>query len=194
MTMAVPWAAAEAPQRQGLGMDSEAALITQARAGNREAFDRLVGAHYDRLFRLAYTMTRSHEDARDLTQETFLAAVKSLPNFRGDAKLSTWLISCMRNQFTMWLRTKRKWKHQPIEHADDRPQPPPEEPIEPAVKAILDRLTDLPEDLRTALVLFYVDGLKYAEIAEAMECPIGTVRSRLFEARERLKKLMVVPT
>ncbi len=175
-------------------VDSESQLIADCRAGKREAFDRLVAAHYDRLFRLAYTMTRSQEEARDLTQETFLAAVKSMPNFRGDAKLSTWLISCMRFQFTNWLRGQKKWRFQKIESADDRPEPTPEEPIEPGVRAILDRVAELPEELRTALVLFYVDGLKYVEIAEAMACPIGTVRSRLFEARERLKKLMVVPT
>ena len=170
---------------------AEAQLVSGCRSGRRDAFDQLVSAHYDRLHRLAYTMTGNADDARDLTQETFLAAVKSMPNFRGESKLSTWLISVMRNQFTMYLRGRRKWRHQPIEKAEDRPQPPPEEPIEPALKSVLDRMKDLPEDLRTALVLFYVDGLKYTEIAEAMACPIGTVRSRLFDARERLKKLVV---
>jgi RNA polymerase sigma-70 factor (ECF subfamily) len=190
--MTVPYALTD---RQDLGMvDTESQLIADCRAGKRDGFDRLVATHYDRLFRLAYTMTRSHEDARDLTQETFLAACKSMVNFRGDSKLSTWLISCMRFQFTNWLRGKRKWRFQPIETMEERPGPVPDEPIEPAVRAILDRVGELPEELRTALVLFYVDGLKYTDIAEAMSCPIGTVRSRLFEARERLKRLMAVPT
>jgi RNA polymerase sigma-70 factor (ECF subfamily) len=141
----------------------EVRLVADLRGGRREAFDRVVGLHYERLYRLAYSMTGVAEDARDLTQETFLAAVKSMANFRADSKLSTWLIAILRNQYTLYLR---------------------------GVAAILERLRKLPEDLRTTLVLFYLDGMKYSEIAEAMGCPLGTVRSRLFEARERLKKMM----
>jgi RNA polymerase sigma-70 factor (ECF subfamily) len=75
---------------------------------------------------------------------------------------------------------------------DGLPLQAPEPPeVEQGVRDILDRVKDLPEELRTPLVLFHIDGMKYADIARAMECPVGTVRSRLFEARERLKKLVM---
>lgn len=167
---------------------SEADLVAACRAGRREAFDELVSRHYDRIFRLAYSMAGVGA-AADLAQETFLAAVKSFANFRGDAQLATWLISILRNQYSLWLRGRRKWQLAPLEGEGERLPAPEPRAIEKGVREILDRVKELPEDLRTTLVLFYVDGLKYAEIAQAMECPIGTVRSRLFEARERLKKL-----
>ncbi len=168
---------------------SEADLVAACRAGRREGFDELVSRHYDRIHRLAYTMAGPGA-AADLAQETFLAAVKAFPNFRGDSQLATWLISILRNQYSLWLRGRRKWQLAPLEGEDQRQPAPEPRGIEKGVREILDRLKELPEDLRTTLVLFYLDGLKYSEIAQAMECPVGTVRSRLFEARERLKKMV----
>src|SRR5439155_1093813 len=127
--------------------------------------------------------------AADLVQETFLAALRSFPNFRGESQLSTWLISILRNQYSLFLRGRRK-SPAPLEEEGRRlaaPEPP--ERVEEGVRLVFERVKELPEDLRTTLALFYVEGFKYAEIARVMECPIGTVRSRLFEARERLKKL-----
>jgi RNA polymerase sigma-70 factor (ECF subfamily) len=168
---------------------SEAELIDGCRAGRREALDALVSLHYDRIHRLAYSLA-GPEAAADLAQETFLSAVKAFPRFRGDAQLSTWLVSILRNQFSLFLRGLRKWRLAPIgDHGDLLAAPEPR-PIDREVREILDRVKDLPEELRTTLVLFHVDGMKYADIARAMECPVGTVRSRLFEARERLKKLV----
>lgn len=164
-------------------------LVEGCRAGRREAFDALVARHYDRLYRLAYTMA-GPEAAHDLVQETFLAAVKSFVRFRGDAQLATWLISILRNQHSLYLRGQKKWKLAPLEGEGDRLAAPEPPRVERTVREVLDRVKQLPDGLRLTLVLFYVDGLKYSEIAQAMECPLGTVRSRLFEARERLKKLM----
>jgi RNA polymerase sigma-70 factor (ECF subfamily) len=168
---------------------TEQELAAACRAGRREGLDELVARYYDRLYRLAYTMA-GPEAASDLAQEAFLAAVRSIPNFRGESQLATWLISILRHQYSLWLRGQRKWKLAPLEGQGERLAAPRPPEIQKSVREILDRVKELPEDLRTTLVLFYVDGLKYAEIAQAMECPIGTVRSRLFEARERLKKLM----
>src|SRR6185503_17128670 len=168
---------------------SEADLIEGCRAGRREALDALVTVHYDRIHRLAYSLA-GPEAAADLAQETFLSAVKAFPRFRGDAQLSTWLVAILRNQFSLFLRGLRKWRLAPIgDHGDLLAAPEPR-PIDREVREILDRVKDLPEELRTTLVLFHVDGMKYADIARAMECPVGTVRSRLFEARERLKRLV----
>src|SRR5688572_15757672 len=176
--------------RMGTIPHDEAKLVADLRAGRREAFDRMVELHYDRLHRLAHTMLGSSEDAADLVQETFLAAMKSAPNFRGEARLTTWLISILRNQYSLHLRGRRKWKFTPLDAAGGAKAGDPAPPIRPEVVAILERVHRLPEELRTALVLFYLEGMRYQEIAEAMECPVGTVRSRLFEARERLKKMM----
>lgn len=165
---------------------SESELIAGCRAGRREAFDALVAVHYDRLYRIAWSLA-GPESAADLVQETFLAAVKAFPRFRGDAQLSTWLVSILRNQVSVFLRGLRKWRPAPLSDQLPAPEPPV---IDRAVRDILDRVKDLPEDLRTTLVLFHVDGMSYADIARSMECPIGTVRSRLFEARERLKRLV----
>lgn len=165
---------------------TEQDLIDGCRAGRRDAFDELVSRHYDRIHRLAYAMV-GPQAARDLAQETFMAAVKALPNFRGESQLATWLISILRNQCSLFLRAERKWRMTPLGGDDHRMAAPRPKEIETGVKSILDKLKDLPEDLRMTLVLFYVEGLKYAEIAQAMGCPVGTVRSRLFEARERLR-------
>ena len=168
---------------------SESELIDGCRAGRREALDALVSVHYDRIHRLAYGLA-GPEAAADLAQETFLAAVKAFPRFRGDAQLSTWLVAILRNQYSLFLRGLKKWRLAPIGDAGDRLAAPEPLRIDRQVREILDRMKDLPEELRIPLVLFHVDGMKYADIARAMECPVGTVRSRLFEARERLKRLV----
>ncbi len=168
---------------------TEADLVAACKAGRREAFEELVARHYDRILRLA-TVMAGPEVASDLAQETFLAALKALGNFRAESRLGTWLVSILRNRYFLHLRGQKKWKVAPLADETERlPAPPPDE-SDRAIREVLDRVKGLPEELRTALVLFYVDGMKYEEIAQAMECPIGTVRSRLFEARERLKKLM----
>jgi RNA polymerase sigma-70 factor, ECF subfamily len=175
-----------APRPRRMSTWSESELVAGCREGRREAFDALVSVHYDRIHRLAWSLA-GPEAAADLAQETFLSAVKAFPRFRADAQLSTWLVSILRNQYSLFLRGLRKWRLAPL--SDRLPAPEPR-PIEREVREILDRVKDLPEELRTTLVLFHVDGMKYADIARAMECPVGTVRSRLFEARERLKQLV----
>jgi RNA polymerase sigma-70 factor (ECF subfamily) len=169
---------------------SEADLIAGCRAGRRDALEALVAVHHERLHRIASAMAGA-EAAGDLVQETFLAAVESFPRFRGDAQLSTWLISILRNRFSLYLRGRKKWKLAPLPDDGDRLRAPEPPETEGEIRTLLDRIQDLPEDLRTTLVLFHVDGMKYADIARSMDCPIGTVRSRLFEARERLKRLVL---
>lgn len=188
-TVAGPATATPRPRGMNERTWTETELIEGCRAGRRDAFDALVTVYHDRLYRLAWAMA-GPEAAADLVQDTFLAAVQAFPRFRAEAQLSTWLISILRNQFSLQLRGRRKWKLAPLpEDGLQLPAPEPED-LDRDVRDILDRVKDLPEELRTTLVLFHVDGMKYADIARAMECPIGTVRSRLFEARERLKRLV----
>ncbi len=169
---------------------SEADLIAGCRAGRRDAFETLVFAYHDRLHRIATAMAGA-DAAADLLQETFLAAVESFPRFRGDAQLSTWLISILRNRFSLYLRGQKKWKLAPLPEDGARLPAPEPHAVQRELLDILSRVQELPEELRTTLVFFHVDGMPYADIARAMDCPIGTVRSRLFEARERLRKLVL---
>jgi RNA polymerase sigma-70 factor (ECF subfamily) len=168
---------------------SEAELVAGCRAGERDALDALVSAYHDRLLRLA-TALAGPEVAVDLVQETLLAAVRSFPRFRGDAQLSTWLISILRNQFSLLLRGQKRWNLAPLPGKGDCLPAPEPSTVDEEARELLHRVKELPEDLRTTLVLFHVDGLKYTDIARVLGCPLGTVRSRLFEARERLRKLV----
>jgi RNA polymerase sigma-70 factor (ECF subfamily) len=90
----------------------------------------------------------------------------------------------------LFLRGLRKWRLASLPEDGERLAAPPPPSIDRDVREIFDRVKELPEELRTTLVLFHVDGMTYADIARAMECPVGTVRSRLFEARERLRRLV----
>lgn len=182
-------AARKAPRPRNMTAWNESELIDGCRAGRREALDALVSVHYDRIHRLAWTMAGA-DAAADLAQDSFLAAMKSFPRFRGDSQLSTWLISILRNQYSLFLRGLKKRKLAPLPGEGGRLAAPEPPAIEREVRDILDRVKELPEELRTTLVLFHVDGMKYADIARAMECPVGTVRSRLFDARGRLKRLV----
>src|SRR6185295_4540021 len=141
---------------------TEADVIEGCRAGRREAFDALVAVYHDRLYRLAWSLA-GPEAAGDLLQDTFLAAVQAFPRFRAEAQLSTWLISILRNQFSLQLRGRRKWRLAPLPEEGLRAPEPPD--VDRDVRDILDRVKDLPEELRTTLVLFHVDGMKYADIA-----------------------------
>jgi RNA polymerase sigma-70 factor (ECF subfamily) len=171
---------------------TESDLVDGCREGRRDALDALVQMYYDRIFRLAWALAGA-EAAADLAQETFLSAVKAAPRFRGDAHLSTWLISILRNQYSLLVRGFKRWKASPLPEQGlgiAAPEPPE---VDQELREILDRVKELPEDLRTTLVLYHVEGMRYADIARTMECPIGTVRSRLFEARERLRRLVARP-
>jgi RNA polymerase sigma-70 factor (ECF subfamily) len=168
---------------------SEADLVAACRAGRREGFDELARRHYEPLLRLAAVLA-GRDAADDIVQETLLAAVRALPRFRGDSKLSTWLISILRNQAFMDRRSrKRRPAALAPEEEARRAAPEPSSP-DGRLEAILACMRELPEGLRLPLALFHLEGMPYTEIARAMDCPVGTVRSRLFEARERVRFLL----
>jgi RNA polymerase sigma-70 factor (ECF subfamily) len=153
---------------------------------DRDETARLVEAHYDRIYRLARVMSGNDADALDLAQETFLAATKGLAGFRGEASVGTWLVAILRRQYATVLRRRRVREAAPVgeEPVTMPPEPGPAPDLGPA-------LARLSEPVRTALVLFYYEGMDYAAIAQALECPLGTVRSRLHEGREQLKRMIV---
>jgi RNA polymerase sigma-70 factor (ECF subfamily) len=181
-------------------MDTDAQLVERTLAGDARAFELLVLKYQRRIQRLIARMVRDVDIVEDITQEAFIRAYRALHQFRGDAQFFTWLYRIAVNTAKKTLLDMR---HNPLVSeaafkADDESdetfwagnEPIAEETPESsyaaqelaaAVQAALD---SLPEDLRQALVLREMDGLSYEDIAVVMACPVGTVRSRIFRARE----------
>jgi len=176
------------------GVDVDALLVREAQAGNRNAFDMLVLKYQRRVERLLSRSVRDPADVADLCQETFLAAYRALPAFRGDSAFYTWIYRIAINAAKRHRSRKR-----PTESLDDDEgtfgtQMAPSDDATPETllasrqlaQGLNEAVKALAEDQRRALLLREVDGLSYDEIADLMDCPPGTVRSRIFRAREAL--------
>jgi RNA polymerase sigma-70 factor (ECF subfamily) len=195
-------------------IDPDAELVRRANAGETAAFEMLVVKYRRRVERLIHRMVRDNDHVQDLTQETFLSAWRALSQFRGDAQFYTWLYRIALNQAKKHLiahkRSRlvfenetlscdgdgddRESRNEPIAH--DTPESAlAAREIGQAVSAALD---GLPEELRRAVVLREMEGMSYEDIAVTMNSPIGTVRSRIFRAREvisaRVKPLLTRQT
>mgnify|MGYP003295718702 FL=1 len=174
---------------------NELLLISRARGGDREAFGELVEQYRDNVYRLAYRMCGNAYDADEAAQEAFVAAWRALPNFRGDAKFSTWLYRLTTNAAIDVMR--REKRHQTvgdgemIEVADDADSP--QETVERTEKqeAVQKALATLSEEYREVLLLRYMEELDYAEIAEVLQLPSGTVKSRINRAKAALKTALL---
>lgn len=181
-------------------------LVQRVQQGDKTAFDLLVLKYQHRIVKLVSRYVREPTDALDVTQETFLKAYRALPRFRGDSAFYTWIYRIAINTAKNYLvAMSRRPLEVDLENEDGEPlsmdslQKSLETPealllTDEIRDTILDAMAKLPPDLREAITLREVDGLSYEEIAEAMACPIGTVRSRIFRAREaideRLKPLL----
>ena len=190
--------------------DSDALLVQRAMAGETQAFELLVIKYQRRVQRLIGRMVRDTDLVEDIAQETFIRAYRALPQFRGDAQFYTWLYRIAVNtakKFLLELKRAPSVSDRPAAADDDGDETfwPGLEPIDEetpesvlAAKEIAEAvnagLAALPDDLRQALTLREIEGLSYEEIAGLMDCPIGTVRSRIFRAREaistRLKPML----
>jgi RNA polymerase sigma-70 factor (ECF subfamily) len=150
-------------------------------------------------FRVAYGVLRHREDAEDVAQEAFVKAYRALPNFRGDSAFYTWLyriaINTAKNYLVSQGRRAPTSTQSDVEDAEtfddgdhlrDLNTPDSMLVTKQVGDAVNRAIDQLPEDLRTAIVLRELEGLSYEEIAESMQCPIGTVRSRIFRAREAI--------
>jgi len=183
---------------------SDQQLVLRAQTGDRHAFDLLVLKYQHRVLRLVSRFVRDPDQAFDLAQEAFIKAYRALHNFRGDSAFYTWLyriaVNTAKNQLAADARTgySVSLNSGGGDESDD-PLPEPEAlqdratPEGLAATGELEReihaaISALPEDLRTALTLRELEGLSYEEIAVVMGCPIGTVRSRIFRAREAVEK------
>ena len=179
--------------------EADLVLVERVQAGDREAFGLLVSKYQRKLLRLVGRFVRDHAEAEDVTQEAFIKAYRALPGFRGESAFYTWLYRIGVNTAKNWLIAhKRRMPTVSDIGGDDktdiddggllRDDTTPEhilmsKQIGETVNTAMDAL---PEDLRTAIALREIEGLSYEEIAQVMDCPIGTVRSRIFRAREAI--------
>jgi RNA polymerase sigma-70 factor, ECF subfamily len=171
-------------------------LVKQVQNGSKKAFDLLVLKYQHRIIKLVLRYVRERSDAEDVAQEAFLKAYRALPNFRGDSAFYTWMYRIAINTAKNHLvASGRRPIEVDLENADgesldieelQKDVATPENLLltEEIRETVQNTIGSLPDDLRMAITLREADGLSYEEIATAMECPIGTVRSRIFRARE----------
>jgi len=184
--------------RNNADLDKE--LVQRVQQGDKSAFDLLVLKYQHRIIQLVNRFIKDPSEAQDVAQEAFVKAYRALGNFRGDSAFYTWLYRIAINTAKNYLmsRTRRHTDYevdlQDAEQVENVPQlkgmETPDNDImnEQIIDAIREAIDDLPEDMRTAITLREFDGMSYEEIAEAMGCPVGTVRSRIFRAREAIDK------
>lgn len=176
-------------------------LIRRAQAGDEAAFGELMQAHYEPVFRLVASIVRHDHDARDICQEVWLTIWKKLPEFRGEARFTTWVHPIAVRRALDHLRKRRRWydRFLPFGGSDDDEAPAvPEPAVDDTPREDLEHgdrlarfnaaLASLPPLHRTVLALREAQGLSYEEIARAAGIPIGTVMSRLHHARRTLAK------
>lgn len=181
-------------------LHQEDALLKRARAGDLSAYDDLVRLYQERIYATVYHMTSNHEDANDLTQEAFIKGFQALKSFKGGSSFYTWIYRIAVNKTINFLK-QRKHKGQlslndldfNAEHDPDlvalisEKTPRREAALSELQEKLNEALQRLSEPHRLVVVLHDVQGLAHEEIAKIMECNIGTVRSRLFYARQQLQ-------
>lgn len=176
------------------------ALVERVQQGERRAFDLLVLKYQHKLLKLIGRYIRDASEVQDVAQESFLKAYRALPNFRGDSAFYTWLYRIAINTAKNHLVSQAR--RPPDEDIDSvnaeqfegesqlKEYGTPERLLlrEEIERTVIAAIEQLPHDLKTAITLRELEGLSYEEIASAMDCPIGTVRSRIFRAREAVNK------
>lgn len=182
--------------------DIDAQLVERVKAGDRRAFELLVTKYERRVLRLLSRFIRDHAEIEDVAQEAFIKAYRALPQFRGESAFYTWLYRIAVNTAKNYLATqgRRPISMSQLQSADaeegesfdaedvveDTNTPDAVLHSRQVAETVNSAIEALPPDLRTAITLREIEGLSYEEIAEAMSCPIGTVRSRIFRAREAI--------
>lgn len=186
---------------------TDQSLIQDALAGNSRAFEQLVYRYQDRLVHSLEHAIGSREDALEVAQQAFLLAWRRLSTFRGESAFYSWLYRIARNVAISHSRRNRlatgsldalsdASSFEPVDHAPDS-VPGHQLELSEQLQFVRDALQQIPEDFRQALVLKEIDGCSYEEIAQILDIPLGTVRSRIFRARQdltdRLRRLIRDP-
>jgi RNA polymerase sigma-70 factor (ECF subfamily) len=177
--------------------DTDEQLVARVQKGDKRSFDLLVLKYQHRVLALVKRFVKDHAEAEDTAQEAFIKAYRAMGSFRGDSAFYTWLYRIAVNtaKNTLDARKRRPAADVDIDEVEDyafsenlRVEESPESLLatQDIHRVVEETLAALPEELRRALMLREFDGLSYEEIADAMSCPIGTVRSRIFRAREAI--------
>lgn len=187
--------------------DDDFLIVQRVQAGDKKAFNLLVSKYHRRVGRLLTRMVRNQEDIEEIVQETFIKAYRAIGSFRGESAFYTWIyriaINTAKNLLVNQGRRPSTLKESTDEDGEtfednaalsniDTPESLYQ--TKQIGEAVNEAIAALPEELRSAIVMREIDGLSYEEIAQIMDCPIGTVRSRIFRAREavalRIKPLL----
>ena len=183
-----------------VGNDVDQQLVERVQKGDKRAFDLLVLKYQHKIFAVISRFIRDHAEVQDVAQDAFIKAYRALPNFRGESAFYTWMYRIAINTAKNYLVARNRRPPASDVDVDDAEffagndamhemNTPERNLLRDELQAVIDQaFRDLPEDLRMAVTLREIDGLSYEEIAEAMEYPIGTVRSRIFRAREAIDK------
>jgi len=189
----------------GLTMADESGdwdLVQRVQGGDKAAFDVLVLKYQHKIVNLVMRYVQDPVESLDVAQEAFIKAYRALPSFRGDSAFYTWLYRIAINTAKNYLVAR---KRRPLDYDLDLQDPQqydmdsrlsdaetPEGHVlgEEIRLVVSDAIEGLPKDLRTAIVLREIEGMSYEEIAREMDCPVGTVRSRIFRARDAIDKLL----
>jgi RNA polymerase sigma-70 factor (ECF subfamily) len=179
--------------------DEDQRLVEAAQRGDKRAFELLVAKYQRKIFRLVSRLVRDAAEVEDVAQEAFIKAYRALPGFRGESAFYTWLYRIAVNTAKNWLATQGRRAptstaadieeaetFDDAEHLREVDTPDSMLQSKQVAEAVNRAVERLPEDLRQSIVLREIEGMSYEEIAEAMDCPIGTVRSRIFRAREAI--------
>ncbi|HSG64663.1 MAG TPA: RNA polymerase sigma factor RpoE [Gammaproteobacteria bacterium] len=179
---------------------SDLALVKRVQQGDRSAFDLLVVKYQHKLLKLIMRYVRDPSEALDVAQEAFLKAYRAIRSFRGDSAFYTWLyriaINTAKNHVVAAGR-KPAYYDLDLQDSDNSEifaklkdiDTPEHLTLSEELRQTIDKaIRELPEDLRTAILLREIEGMSYEEIAQTMDCPVGTVRSRIFRAREAIDK------
>lgn len=180
--------------------DTDQQLVKRVQQGDKRAFDLLVLKYQHKILSIIGRFVKDQAEVQDVAQETFIKAYRALGNFRGESAFYTWVYRIAINTAKNYLVSKgRRPPSADVDEAEfysgseylkDVSTPENQLMRDQLKDVIFKAIKDLPEDLRTAVTLREMEGLSYEEIAEVMDCPVGTVRSRIFRAREFIEKQM----
>ena len=182
------------------GGSADLVLVQRVKQGDRAAFDLLVAKYQHKILNLIMRYVKDPSEAMDVAQEAFLKAYRAVPAFRGDSAFYTWLyriaintaknhlVAARRRPMSLEIELSDSEGFEPFAALRDIDSPESLALTDEIGEMINKAVEALPEELRTAILLREIEGMSYEEIAEAMDCPVGTVRSRIFRAREAIDK------